>query len=385
MLTPKQQSFKHAATLLNASPKDARFEIRVIRKGAKPETRHFDRNDFSDAVRWAYQWDNIHNIYITINPACKVSSWGISDCDISKILWLPLDFDPIRATNTASTDEELKQAKATAKYVFALLGLKRENCFAQMSGNGIFGLARIVPEDRTPELKSKLTRLYQWIAGEVEQAFPAVSFDLSVRNPSRIMKLAGTMSVKGEDTEKRPHRRAEIMVCPETFVPVPLADILAKIPADYRTPEEKRRDEARIRAEERLSSPRITGEGFRTYPESPLCSSNRIGVHGPCACCGDASPLCCEGTTAEGHSWGACWRTESWSRLGEEGHDFNVYGDSGNETAMFWLDRWPWIPRKEDFQSLNNLVCESGEQSEYLLCDNYDLEATLNELTGENE
>jgi len=52
---------------------------------------------------------------------------------------------------------------------------------------------------------------------------------------------------------------------------------------------------------------------------------------------------------------------------------------------MFWLDRWPWIPRKEDFQSLNNLVCESGEQSEYLLCDNYDLEATLNELTGENE
>jgi hypothetical protein len=59
----------------------------------------------------------------------------------------------------------------------------------------------------------------------------AVTIDTTVSNASRICKLYGTKSRKGEDTTERPHRFARVLEVPETLeiVPVELIKALAKL------------------------------------------------------------------------------------------------------------------------------------------------------------
>src|SRR5262249_2793983 len=128
-----------------------------------------------------------------------------TDRDILSRQFFLLDFDPIRPSGISSTDAEHEQAIALAKHVRDKL---RAEGFSEPvladSGNG----AHLLYPIEAPNL--------QWVTdqiGELTLAIAerfgtsAVTIDTSVSNPSRLLKLYGTVCCKGDDLPERPHRR----------------------------------------------------------------------------------------------------------------------------------------------------------------------------------
>jgi len=52
------------------------------------------------------------------------------------------------------------------------------------------------------------------------------SADIANHNASRIWKLYGTLSRKGNNLEDCPHRRSEILEHPEVLIPVKVSDLM---------------------------------------------------------------------------------------------------------------------------------------------------------------
>ncbi len=135
-----------------------------------------------------------------------------SDNDIIWIKWLPLDFDPVRPSNVASTNEEKEAAEACARQVRQFL---RDRGWPDPvvgdSGNGFHLLYRIdLPN--TQESRDLVKGVLESLAFRFDDE--RVKVDTSVCNPARIWKLYGTMARKGDSVPERPHRRSTILKVP---------------------------------------------------------------------------------------------------------------------------------------------------------------------------
>ena len=141
------------------------------------------------------------NIYNTINPVnMKVTNkmepaiTTTKDKDITRILRLPFDFDPVRETDTGATDEQVADALAVAGRFTAWMGAHGwVNPLLAMSGNG-YHVVYETDMQNTPETKEALRGLYK--ALELRFSTDTVKFDVTVRNPSRIMRTYGTVNQK---------------------------------------------------------------------------------------------------------------------------------------------------------------------------------------------
>jgi hypothetical protein len=208
-------------------------------------------NDYEALVRQveALGTDStIQGIYITlneVNPALfsrranrikmrlgkKDSSTG--DTDIVRRRWLPIDIDPLRPSGVSSTDEEhtlaLNKADEIARWI-AALGFPEP--IRADSGNGAHLLYRIdLPNDdaATALVKACLTTLDTLFSDE------RVSVDTANFNASRIWKLYGTVSRKGDSTPERSHRRSRIIMAPEELMivsPEQLRELAARLPTE---------------------------------------------------------------------------------------------------------------------------------------------------------
>ncbi len=148
-----------------------------------------------------------------IRPAKK--NTATSDTDIVKRKWLFIDFDPIRKSKTSSTNEQKQEAFNKLKDVWKYLKLKGfKTPILADSGNGyhlIFKINMENTEENTQLLKNFLDTLSENFSDD------KTDIDKSVFNASRITKLYGCLTTKGENTELTPHRPSKILKASETL------------------------------------------------------------------------------------------------------------------------------------------------------------------------
>lgn len=196
-------------------------ELRVL-IGSRALSGVFDDYAALEAKALEYSGSgSVKGVYYTPNPLSlpatnSMTGKAAGDGDVISRRWLLLDFDPRRATNTSSTDDELEAAVKRAHAVRDYLSDKEWPLpLENMSGNGYHLMYRIdlAAEDKlVPQVLKQLSKLF---------SDDVVAVDEKVGNPARIWKLPGTLTCKGENTADRPHRVAVIRAMPEDLTIVP--------------------------------------------------------------------------------------------------------------------------------------------------------------------
>ena len=194
------------------------------------------------------EWSGVaEGVYLTLNlvrrdlmarASNRAKEWSrhtSSDSDIVRRRWIPLDFDPPRPAGISSTDSEHEAAikRATdCKQWLRSRGFPEASLILGDSGNGSHLLLRAdLPNDEPSrqivELCIEAAHMYF--------SDDAVQVDGSTANAARIWKVYGTLSMKGDDTDDRPHRLARLLEVPATVRPMN-TDLLHELAAIVPTP-----------------------------------------------------------------------------------------------------------------------------------------------------
>src|SRR5207249_4472997 len=123
--------------------------------------------------------------------------------------WLPIDIDPVRPAGISSTDQEHDAATRLAHKISADLQAEGwPSGITVDSGNGAQILFRIdLPNDESSA--ELVQRVLKGLAQRYDSA--SMKIDLNVFNASRVWKLPGTLAMKGDHTDERPHRLARVL------------------------------------------------------------------------------------------------------------------------------------------------------------------------------
>jgi len=127
--------------------------------------------------------------------------------------WIALDFDPIRPTGISATDAELADALAQGERCAEWLELNGWGSpLRAMSGNGGHWLYRLPDMPNNKDTAKIITDIY----ATLQERFTTktVDFDVTLKNPSRCIKLYGTMMRKGDHSPElgRLHRRSHLLL-----------------------------------------------------------------------------------------------------------------------------------------------------------------------------
>ncbi|HUY90661.1 MAG TPA: phage/plasmid primase, P4 family [Pirellulales bacterium] len=193
------------------------IELRILAERGTHSGYYTDRERLIDDAK---SWSGRGNCYVTLNPvhpdcAARVLNrvaWAkrgmtTKDSEIIHRTGLLLDFDPVRLTGIASTSDEHEAAIELARKVREWL---KEQGWPDplfiSSGNGAALFYRL-------DLPAEDGDLVKRVLKEFARRFDsdAVKIDTSVHNAARIVRLAGTLNMKGENLPERPHRLASIL------------------------------------------------------------------------------------------------------------------------------------------------------------------------------
>ncbi|HWQ62892.1 MAG TPA: hypothetical protein VN429_00650 [Methanospirillum sp.] len=200
------------------------IEIRILSEDGV-SSGYFD--NFEKAALAIYSQDRDlrgHGIYVTLNEVTRDllarranrikyrigrQDQTTADSDIIRRRWLPIDIDPVRKSGISSSDTEHDEALLRAEEIRKFLLEKgwKEPILAD-SGNGAHLLYAIdLPND---DVGRDLVRS---VLGVLDQKFSdeICRVDTANFNASRIWKVYGTTSRKGDNLPDRPHRRAKIL------------------------------------------------------------------------------------------------------------------------------------------------------------------------------
>ena len=198
------------------------FEIRLIFNGNLYSGYFYD---VEEAIKALQPYDNM-NIYFTVNKvndACssrtqfntfiKVKGTATSKRDIVQRLYIPIDIDVERPSDICSTDEEKEYAHKKAINVYRFL---KENGFSEpIICDSSSGYHLYYPIDMTANEESEdlIKRFFLVLSNFFTDE--RVKIDPQVCDANRIMRLYGSWSRKGRDSEDRPHRMAKILKYPD--------------------------------------------------------------------------------------------------------------------------------------------------------------------------
>lgn len=185
---------------------------------------YFDNaRDFGKAAE-ALEEAKAPGIYFTLNPvipdllaraanrlkAADAKSKSTTDQEVLVIRWLPIDLDPVRPSGISSTDEELQAAMKCAERIRKFMAKRgAKKCVKACSGNGAHLVYRLKDRPNSQETVDQIKRILAALAHRFTDE--QVEVDQKVFNPSRIWKLYGTTSRKGDHTPARPHRKSYII------------------------------------------------------------------------------------------------------------------------------------------------------------------------------
>lgn len=179
-----------------------------------------DRDAFVQAVT-AIGGRDAEGVYTTLNPVTPAllaraanriqrnARTLTSDTDILHYRNLLIDIDPVRPAGISATEAERQRALDTGEAIVAFL---RDQGWPTpviqgSSGNGGMLVYRLASLPNTPEGTAAVKRVLKVLADLFDA--PDVHIDTTVSNPSRLVKIVGTVAAKGDHTDDRPWRRAE--------------------------------------------------------------------------------------------------------------------------------------------------------------------------------
>ena len=143
------------------------------------------------------------------------------DGDIECLRHLLVDIDPVRPSNTNSSDQEHASALKKADEIMDSLTKKGwPDPILMDTGNGSCLVYRLpdLPNDQV----SRATVATFLKALGCQFNSERIKVDSTVSNPSRLIRVPGTLNRKGDSTADRPQRRAAIISCPQTVGQVSL-------------------------------------------------------------------------------------------------------------------------------------------------------------------
>lgn len=198
------------------------FEIRLIYNGNLYSGYFYD---IEECIKALQPYDNMH-IYFSVNKvndACssrtqfnnfiKVKGTATSKRDIVKRLYIPIDIDVERPSDICSTNEEKEYAHHKAISVYRFL---KENGFSEPiicdSSSG-YHLYYPIDMEANDDSESLIKRFFGVLSNFYTDE--RVKIDSAVSDANRIMRLCGTWSRKGRNSEERPHRMAKILKYPQ--------------------------------------------------------------------------------------------------------------------------------------------------------------------------
>ncbi len=221
--------------------RDAVTELRILGVRDDPESKYppytiagyFDLDHLPEMARLALAWTpKAEGVYMAINPvdpgllalaSNKVAKRPKSTANDSHILrrcWVVLDSDPTR--RSIETGKPLPPGISSTDAEKALALVRLDTAVADRtaagwpeptrgdSGNGYHAWYRIdLPTDDEGLVERVLKAL------DAQYSDDLVKIDTSLYNPSRIIKLYGTMARKGDSTPERPHRWSRVLTVPE--------------------------------------------------------------------------------------------------------------------------------------------------------------------------
>jgi len=163
----------------------ATFEIRAFKEGAQPKTAKFAPDWMDDAIDWIVALNELgHNIYVVRNPIRASITGSATDADIIAAFFLWADCDDSAATGN----------------VYRFSGPK-------WSAAVITGREPSVRVHTYWSLETPCTDMTEWRA--MQQTIAAhFGSDKSVVNPSRIMRVGGTVSYPAKHKIERGYSKA---------------------------------------------------------------------------------------------------------------------------------------------------------------------------------
>ena len=155
-----------------------------------------------------------------------------NDSDITRRLWVMVDFDPVRKSGTNSSNEEYQLASDRARDVYYFLRQQGfPDCVICSSGNGLHLQIKVdLPNDE--ETTEIIKRFFQYLGQQFSD--DKVDVDLKNFNLARLCKLYSTTAKKGANLPDRPWRQSKILYMPQELVAAPiecfkaLADLVPK-------------------------------------------------------------------------------------------------------------------------------------------------------------
>ena len=215
------------------------LEIRAPKpiNGAAVWVKRFEPTQLSAAVGAVVAADEAAKyqaIYCTLNPVKPIAGKAAKDKDVVHRRRLLVDCDPVRPADTSATDDEHQSA---LERVVAIRDWLTEQGWplpvvADSSNGGHLIYAIDLPNDKAAD--DLVHRCLKALKARFSD--DAVGVDTTVKNASRITKIYGTVSRKGDNTPERPHRRSRLIEVPERLLVAPV-DLLREL-AGLETPEQ---------------------------------------------------------------------------------------------------------------------------------------------------
>jgi len=225
-----------ARTLELLSSPEVAIELRApqfIPEPGKPPTNvvhRFAPGAYVAAASKGLEWSGrAPAVYLVMNgvdptlPNGRIGAGAAAKAgQIPRRRWLLIDVDPVRKAGS-STDDEKAAALAMVETIRKALRARGWPApIVADSGNGYHLLYLIdLPNDAasTALVKGTLEALAR------QYDTPGASVDTKVYDAPRLVKLYGTLAMKGEVAPDRPHRFARVLSRPERLNPIPPAKL----------------------------------------------------------------------------------------------------------------------------------------------------------------
>jgi len=159
-----------------------------------------------DFISFCDLWDGKANIYVGIHERVE---GGSKKKDVTCVKLIALDIDAIHPKNEAATNEELELCKKETFDMVEELANTYGRPTIIMTGNGFQLLWKIKPININDDNRDLIeNKIQKWISS-IQKRYNSKNKNIDqIGDLARILKVSGTLSVKGENTKERPFRRA---------------------------------------------------------------------------------------------------------------------------------------------------------------------------------
>jgi hypothetical protein len=185
-------------------------ELRFLKRGTYSSYKFIKNED--EFVEACKKWNGKKNIYTVIRERDPELRKCATAYDIVGFETILIDIDPVRMAEIPSNEKELKNAIKVAKIIadwFVLQKFKKP--YIAMTGNGACLYFSVPYYEIKDENRNDVSFMFEQFETKLRELFKKElkKYNCRIDNMydfSRIAKVIGTMSVKGENTAERPWR-----------------------------------------------------------------------------------------------------------------------------------------------------------------------------------